>query len=182
MWFESEVLRYGAALLPFPVAALIWQDQAIAIAQAPLPMFAVVYMVETHLLRVPRERRAALASKAEIEAAMDAFRARARTVLTRIAAARGLAEGALWLVAEQSDLIRVAPLTFVSVQAEPATEVLALTREEEGWLHEALFAAPFSEEVFRRVNLAAGEFLRAERLEVRTLSAHARMAALLRAG
>ena len=43
---EVEMLRYPAALLPFALAALIWRDSALAIAQAPLLMFLVIYGVE----------------------------------------------------------------------------------------------------------------------------------------
>ncbi len=181
LWFEREWLRYAASLLPFVLAAVIWPGQAIAIAQAPLPMFAVVYLVETRFLRVPRDRRAAFATPAEIERAQDAFRARARAILARIAAGRRMTDGALWLVAEQSDLARVAPLTWVSVQAEAtATEgprVLALTEAEEATVA-TLFAGAFTEAALHRANLAEGVFLRSERLAARGLSAHARMAAL----
>jgi len=43
---EVEMLRYPAALPPFALAALIWRDSALAIAQAPLLMFLVIYWVE----------------------------------------------------------------------------------------------------------------------------------------
>ncbi len=43
---EVEMLRYPAALLSFALAALIWRDSALAIAQAPLLMFLVIDGVE----------------------------------------------------------------------------------------------------------------------------------------
>jgi hypothetical protein len=43
---EVEMLRYPDALLPFALAALIWRESALAIAQAPLLMFLVIYWVE----------------------------------------------------------------------------------------------------------------------------------------
>ena len=61
---EVEMLRYLAALLPFALAALIWRDSALAIAQAPLLMFLVVYLVEMRFFRLTPAARAALNSHA----------------------------------------------------------------------------------------------------------------------
>lgn len=179
MLFEVEILRYTAALLPFIAALLVWQEHALAIAQAPLPMFMLVYLVETRLLRPSAARRAALIDRAGADRALDLLRARGRSILTRVAAGRGLAQGILWLVVEQSELDRVAPLTYVSVQFDAGPEVLRLTTGEERLIREALFAAPLDERLLQRVNLMENEFLREERLDVRTVSAHARMAALM---
>lgn len=178
--FESEVLRYSAALLPFAAAAAIWPEYSIAIAQAPLPMFFVVYLVEMRLLRGSAEKRASLATRAEIDRAMDTFRSRARAILTRIAAGRGLTAGALHLVVEQSDMGRIAPLTYVSVQSEEGPEVLDLSEDEQNLVKRDLFVPPLTESEFHRINSADNTYLRSERVEPRTLSAHARMAALLR--
>lgn len=179
MWFESEVLRYSVALLPFVGAVLVWRDYALAIGQAPLVMFAVVYLVEVRVLRLSPARRAALAGRAEIDRALDMFRARARAILTNVAAGRKLAAGGLHLVVEQSDMAHVAPLTFVSVQSEDGPQVLSLTADEEALIAASLFAEPLTEAAFLRVNMADNDFLRSERLDPRDLSAHARMAALL---
>lgn len=180
--FEVEVLRYTSSLLPFIAAALIWRDKALAIAQAPLLMFMLVYLVETRVLRPSTERRAALIGRDQADRALDLFRTRARAILTRLAAGRGMAEGTLWLVVEQSELARVAPLTYVSVQAEAGPQVLRLSPEEEKLIRDTLFAAPLDERLLQRVNLMENEFLREARLETRTVSAHARMEALLAKG
>lgn len=177
--FEVEVLRYVSSLLPFIAAALIWRDQALAIAQAPLLMFMLVYLVETRVLRPSAERRQGLAARDEADRALDALRVRARSVLTRIAAGRGMDKGTIWLVVEQSELARVAPLTYVSVQAEDGPEVLRLTPDEARLIRDTLFQPPFDETFLHRVNLMENEFLREVRLDARTISAHARMEALL---
>ncbi|MGC9451820.1 MAG: methylated-DNA--[protein]-cysteine S-methyltransferase, partial [Oceanipulchritudo sp.] len=69
--FEVEFLRYMAALMPFVVATLIWRDYALAIAQAPIPMLILIYLVEARLLRVPPGKRAGLVSEAEAERGLD---------------------------------------------------------------------------------------------------------------
>ncbi|HMO07558.1 MAG TPA: hypothetical protein PKD10_07895 [Paracoccaceae bacterium] len=177
--FEVELLRYLAALLPFALGALVWQDQALAIAQAPLLMFLVVYAAETKLMRLSPEARKALIDEAGTDRALDLLRVRARAILTRIAAGRGLTGGALRLVVEQSELARVAPLTWVSVQSEEGPEVMRLTPEEVALVRDTLFAAPLDERTLQRVNQREGVFLREERLEAREVSAHARLAALM---
>lgn len=180
--FEVEVLRYTSSLLPFIAAALIWRDKALAIAQAPLLMFMLVYLVETRVLRPSTDRRAALIGRDQADRALDLFRTRARAILTRLAAGRGMAEGTLWLVVEQSELARVAPLTYVSVQAEAGPQVLRLSPEEEKLIRDILFEAPLDERLLQRVNLMENEFLREARIDTRTVSAHARMEALLAKG
>lgn len=127
---EIELWRYLLALVPFAVAAVVWPDYAIGIAQAPLPMLLVVYLVESRLLRVPKDRRAALMDRAGIDRGLDLLRDRGQRLLARIAAGRGLAEGRLHLVVEQSDMWRVPPLTYVSVQAEDGPVLLRLTRAD----------------------------------------------------
>lgn len=176
--FEVELLRYLAALLPFALGALIWQDQALAIAQAPLLMFLVVYAAETKLMRLSPAARACLIDEAGADRLRDLLRVRARAILTRIAAGRDLRDGALRLVIEQSELARVAPLTWVSVQSEQGPEVLRLSLDEVALLRATLFAPPLDERGLQRVNQREGVFLREERLEAREVSAHARLAAL----
>lgn len=183
MVFEVEILRYLGALLPFALAALIWKDQALAIAQAPLLMVFVVYAVEMRFLRVPPARRAGLIDAAEAERGLDLLSVRARAILTRIAAGRGKMQGHLHLVIEQSELNRLPPLTYVSVQSEDDSsetgpEVIALSPEEEGMIRETLFQPPLDERRLHLINLSQDDCLRDIALDVRTISAHARLAAM----
>lgn len=175
---EVELWRYLLALVPFAAAAVIWPDYAIGIAQAPLPMLIVVYLVESRLLRVPKDRRAALMDRAEIDRGLDLLRARAAKLLTRIAAGRGLAEGRLHLVIEQSDMWRVPPLTYVSVQSEAGPEILRLSRAERAMIRDGLFQPPLTEAMLQRLNIADGEQIRDIAFETGRVSAHARLAAL----
>ena len=178
--FEIELWRYLLALLPFVAGALIWQDHALAIAQAPLPMFMVLYLVESRFLRVPKAARAGLIDVAEAERGLDLLRARAMSLLTRIAAGRGLGSGVLHLVVEQSDMARVAPLTYVSVQSEDGPQVFCLTRDERAMIAADLFQPPLTEHQLRLINLSQDQPVRDVALEVSRISAHAHMAALLR--
>lgn len=177
--FEVELLRYLVVLIPFALAALIWQDYALAIAQAPLLMFMLVYAAETRFLRPGKEARAALMEAAQAERGLDLLAVRARAILTRIMAARGVQKGALRLVVEQSDLARVAPLTWVSVQSEDGPEVLRLTGDEVALIREGLFSAPLTERDLHLINLWQDTYLREVRLDARDLSAHARLAAMM---
>ena len=92
--FQMEVLRYLRVAGAFLVAALIWRDKALAISQAPLLMFMVLYAVEMKVLRVSPGRRAGLIDAAEAERGLDLLRVRAVAMLTKIAAGRGLARRA----------------------------------------------------------------------------------------
>lgn len=179
MIFEMELLRYFGALLPFGVAALIWQDKALAIAQAPLLMFLAVYAVEMRFLRVPPARREGLIDTAAQESGLDLFRVRAVSILTRIAARRGLAQGELRLVVEQSDLARIAPLSLVSIQSDDGPQVLRLDPEETALIRETLFAPPLTERDLHLISLARDEGLHEAVLDLRTVSAHARLAAIM---
>lgn len=181
MVFEIGFLRYLGALMPFVFAMLVWTEHAVAIAQAPLLMFPVVYFVETSVLRMTPEARARLIAPAEAERGLDLLRVRAVAILTRIAAGRGMATGRLHLVVEQSDIARVAPLTYVSVQSEDGPEVLALTPEETALIRDTLFQPPLDERTLHRINLAQGDYLRDIVLEARSVSAHARLAAMMNA-
>ena len=178
--FEIELLRYLVALTPFAAAALIWRDNALAIAQAPLLMILVVYGVEMRFLRLSPAARRSLMSPAERDRGLDALTARGRQLLTRIAAGRKLSQGRLHLVVEQSDMARVAPLTLVSVQWEgdgtPA--ILDLDAEERRRLREVLFAPPLTEAAMHRVTLAGAETVHVVTQDLRAIPAHARMAAL----
>lgn len=176
--FEIEVLRYLVALLPFLLGAVLFPRYALAISQAPLPMLIVVYLFEAKVLRLSRPAAKALASEAEVERGLDLLRVRAVAVLSKIAAGRGMAEGRLHLVVEQSEMWRMPPLTLVSVQSEAGPEVMRLSVDERALLA-GLFDDGFSERDLLRVNLAAGACLRDVAFDVRGVSAHARLAALI---
>jgi hypothetical protein len=176
---EVEMLRDLAALLPFVLAALIWRDSALAIAQAPLLMFLVIYGVEMRFFRLTPAARQALLAPGEADRGQDLLRARALSVLTRIAARRGLTQGGLHLVIEQSDLVRIAPLTLVSVQSEDGPQLLSLDREEEALIRETLFQPPLTERALHRITLASDEQIHDIAFDPRAVSAHARLAALM---
>lgn len=176
--FEIEVLRYLVALLPFLLGAVLFPRYALAISQAPLPMLIVVYLFEAKVLRLSKPAAKALAIEAEVERGLDLLRVRAVAVLSKIAAGRGMAEGRLHLVVEQSEMWRMPPLTLVSVQTEAGPEVMRLSAEERA-LVAGLFDDAFGERDLLRVNLAAGDCLRDVAFDVRGVSAHARLAALI---
>ena len=178
---EYQLLRYLVVLWPFPVAMAIWPHLALPISQAPLLMFLLIYLVESRVLAVPKDARAALVDEDEAGRIKDRFRVRARRVLTRIAAGRGMQGGELYLVVEQSELARLPPLTIVSVQvAHPRAAVLDLTDAEAATLREVLFPEPGDEADLHRVNLAENDFFRSERLDASGVSAHARLEAMAR--
>jgi len=176
--FEVEFLRYMAALMPFMVATLIWRDYALAIAQAPIPMLILIYLVEARLLRVPPGQRAALVSEAEAERGLDLLRSRARRILTKLAAGRGVAAGRLHLVIEQSEMLRIAPLSLVSVQSEDGPAILDLTQEERALVNSTLFQPPLTERDLQKIGLARKIALHDIGLDAREISAHARLAAM----
>lgn len=176
---EFQLLRYLLALAPFPVAMLIWPHLAQPISQAPLLMFLIVYLVESRVLAVPKDARAALIDEVEADRALDAFRVRGAAVLSRIAALRGMTGGELHLAVEQSELARVTPLTIVSVQvAGPPAKVLDLTDAEARMIEAELFAPGLDESLLHRVNLAQNTFLRSVAFDASAVSAHARLEAL----
>lgn len=175
---EKEPLRYVVALVPFVLIAVLWHESALAIAQAPALMVAVVYVVEMRLLRPSAKARDAMMTEAERDRALDLLAVRGRQILTRIAAGRRMAAGSLHLVVEHSELARVAPLALVSVQWSEGPVILDLTEAERGLIRETLFADPLSEAEMLRLSLARKETLHVVSLEVRAIPAHARMAAL----
>jgi hypothetical protein len=177
---EQSLTRYVIALAPFPVAMLIWPELALPISQAPILMFGIVLFIESSVLSVPTpERRRKLIDPDDAARGLDLMRARGREILTKIAARRGLDEGALHLVIEQSAMARVAPFTILSLQREGAAPpVLDLDAAEERLLRERLFDDAFSERLLHTINLSENRFLRDVALEARSVSAHARLAAL----
>lgn len=181
MIFETEVLRYALVLTPFVIAALIWTDKAIIIAQAPVLMLIAVHLFEAKFMRVPKEKRPGLVSADEADAGLDLLRQRARAILSKIAAGRGLTKGRLHLVIEQSELMRAPPYTLVSVQSDDGPELLALDAGERAMIAETLFAEPLSERQLQKISLARKIELHDLTFEPATVSAHARMAALMAA-
>jgi hypothetical protein len=175
---EIEALRYFASLSPFVVAAFVWRDSAIAIAQAPLAMFLVIWLVEMRLLRRPPRPL----DPAEADRTLDLLGHRATAVLRDIAAGRDLRAGRLHLVVEQSDLARVSPLTLLSVQAEGVEgarpQVLSLTAAEITRLR-GLFGDGLTERRLHAANHATGQMLRDVAFDAAGVSAHARLAARL---
>jgi len=180
--FEIEALRYFLALSPFVVVAFIWRGSALAIAQAPLLMLLLVYCVEIRLLRRTKTAREALLDPAERDRALDLLAVRGRRIVTRIAAGRRMDQGALHLVIEQSELARVAPLTLVSVQWSEGPEVLDLSPAERALIRETLFAPPLTEAALHKVTQAGDEPLQMVAVDLRSIPAHARMAALTGVG
>jgi hypothetical protein len=176
--FQHALARYVAALLPFPVAALTWPELALPISQAPLLMLILVLYIETSVLSIGSpEKRRALVPPDEIARTGDLFAARARDLLVRIAARRNLATGTLHLVAEQSGMARVPPFTIVSLQSESG-EILEPDPHERSLLEAGLFDATFPEARLHLVNLATDTFQRSVALDARTVSGHARLAAM----
>lgn len=176
--FEIELLRYFAALAPFAIMTLVWHESALAIAQAPALMVLVVYAVEMRFLRLTKSARAALLDRATQDRLADLLAERARRILTGIGAGRRLTEGTLHLVVEQSELARVMPLTFVSVQTDDGPALVDLTAEERSMIDQILFAPPLTEREMHRLTLARKDTVSTISLEMRAIPAHARMAAL----
>lgn len=180
--FEMQVLRYLLPLVPFVIAMLIWPRLALPIAQAPVPMVLMIALVEMKVLAMSPDARKRLASEDEIARLRDALRFNATRVLTRLAARRGIEKGEVLLVVEQSELARIAPLTLVSVQAAlPEPEVLDLDPQERDIITDGLFDAEFTQRDLQRLTLAGKENLHSVALDVSTISAHARMAAMTNA-
>lgn len=180
--FEHVLTRYLIALLPFPALLIAFPDMALPISQAPLFMFAAVYVVETRLLAVPKDKRDALIPEADAARTLDALSARGRGVLQRIAADAGLTTGGLHLVIEQSPLARVAPFTLVSVQVDgDVPHLMDLTAAQRDMIATTLFDDDLTERTLQRTNLRENLFLRDVAFDAGTVSAHARLAALARA-
>lgn len=178
--FEVQVLRFLIALLPFVIAMVVWPHLALPISQAPIPMLFLIYFVETRVFDIPRDKREALISDADRDRTLDALQFNAKRVLRRIVARKGIAEGEIHLVVEQSEMGRVPPLTLVSVQqATPKPSVLELEAEDRALLSEELFDATLTEKKLQLVALRERENLRSVMIEAREISAHARMAAEL---
>jgi hypothetical protein len=176
---EFQLLRYLVTLVPFLIAMAIWPHLALPISQAPLLMFLLIWLVESRVLAVPREARRGLIDETEAARALDTFRVRGASILSRIAAGRNMTTGELFLAVEQSELARITPLTVVSVQAGGAkAHVLDLSDRDVAIIQDTLFDSQLSEELLHRVNLAENTFLRSVAFDASAVSAHARLEAL----
>ncbi|KIN71213.1 hypothetical protein [Sulfitobacter guttiformis] len=176
---EFQAVRYILTLTPFIFIGLSWNALALPMAQAPILMIFMIWFVEMRLLRVPKSRRAHLIDGAQAERTLDLLRVQSRAALTRIAASREMKRGELHLVIEQSELWRIAPLTYVSVQSEDGPEVLPLSAPEQEIIRRTLFQPPLTEKLLQRVNQSQGTFIRDITFDARGVSAHARLAAAL---
>ncbi|MEM1078222.1 MAG: hypothetical protein AAGI09_06815 [Pseudomonadota bacterium] len=178
--FEKSLARYVIALLPFPLMIIARPDWALGLSQAPLAMFGFVLFIETYVLTVSdRDKRRALATEAEAARVQDLLQVRARAVLARVAAARDMRAGELHLMIEQSGLIRVPQLTFLSVQqGGEDPKFLSLTLEERQDLQATIFAEGLSEEDLQRASLSQNKLELSIAFDPSEVSAHARLAAL----
>jgi hypothetical protein len=179
LMIEFQAIRYILTLSPFIFIGLSWNALALPMAQAPILMIFMIWVVEMRILRVPKTRKPRLIEGAQAERTLDLLRVQARAALTKIAAAREMKRGELHLVVEQSELWRIAPLTYVSVQSDEGPEVLRLEQAEIEILQQTLFQPPLTEKALQRVNQSQGVFLRDITFDARGVSAHARLAAAL---
>lgn len=176
---EFQAVRYILELSPLVVIGAAYNFLALPIAQAPVLMIIMIWFVEMRVLRVPKHKRTALIDAAEAARGLDLLKVQSRDVLTRIAALRDMRAGQLHLVVEQSELWRLSPLTYVSVQSDDGPEVLRLSAPERDIITERLFQDPLSEALLQRINQAEGVFLRDITFDAKGVSAHARLAAAL---
>lgn len=177
---EMQLLRYLAALLPFVVLTFTSRNAALGVTQAPLAMVVFIAFVEMRVLRLTDRQRKRLMDDDEAARRLDTLKFRARAALRRIAARRGIADAELVLVVEQSELARVAPLTFVSVQtSEPQPHLLPLDEGDRAALRAELFDDTFTERDLLALNQFQELHVRDIRQDAKGVSAHARLAAAL---
>ncbi|MBF9061215.1 hypothetical protein HKCCSP123_18700 [Rhodobacterales bacterium HKCCSP123] len=177
---EIQILRYLSALLPFVAIPLLSRDLALPVTQAPLAMLVVIAFVELKVLRLSKAGRERVVGIDEAARRLDTLAFRARACLRRIAARHDLAEGALRLVIEQSELARIPPLTLVSVQTDhPEPRLLSLDEGDRAVLRDGLFDAALGERDLLAVNHRDDLYIRDIAQEARAVSAHARLAAAL---
>lgn len=178
--FESQVLRFVIALLPFGIAAIIWPGAALPISQAPVLMLVAIGVIELRVLRLSRAKRKDMTSEAAAARALDSLNFRGRRILAQLAASKGIETGTIYLVIEQSDMVRVPPLTIASLQLdEGKSRLVPLTSEERAIIRDGLFDDEFSERDLFLANQREGVAFRAVSYDARGVSAHARLAAFL---
>lgn len=175
---EVQLLRFLTTLMPFALLVLVSGEVALTVSQAPVIMLFVIGVVEFRVLRMPKAARQKLVDADEAARRLDTLAFRARACLRQIAARRGIVQGALHLVIEQSDFARVSPLTLVSVQTDqPEPHLLALDIEDRAILDAGLFDSDLTERHLLEVNLRDETYLRDIVQDARGVSAHARLAA-----
>ncbi|MEM9426208.1 MAG: hypothetical protein AAGA06_05855 [Pseudomonadota bacterium] len=178
--FESQVMRLTLTLLPFGIAAILWPAAALPISQAPIVMLLAIGIVELRVLRIPREKRKEMTTEAEAARALDTLQFRGRRILAQLAARKGIETGAIYLVIEQSDMVRVPPMTIVSLQRDQGkSRLVPLSAEERTIIRDGLFDDDFTEEHLFLANQREGVSFRSVSFEARGVSAHARLAAFL---
>ncbi|MEM7519588.1 MAG: hypothetical protein AAF307_01010 [Pseudomonadota bacterium] len=179
LFAEFQAIRYVLELSPLIVLGAAYNFLALPIAQAPILMLVMIWVVEMQVLRVPKSRRHKLMEGADAARGLDLLKIQARDVLTRIAALREMQVGQLHLVVEQSELWRLNPLTYVTVQSDDGPEVLRLSSQEQQIIQERLFQGGLTEKLLQRINQFEGTFIRDITFDARGVSAHARLAAAL---
>ncbi|MEM6407373.1 MAG: hypothetical protein AAF700_03030 [Pseudomonadota bacterium] len=178
--FENQLLRYSIILLPFLAAGLIWPQLALPLGSAPIFMLIAIGFVEMRVLRRARKHRDGLISEADAARVLDTLQFRGRRILAEFAARRSLESGVIYLVVEQSDMARIAPLTVVSIQLDHGkSRLVALSAQERALIRAQLFDADLTEQQLLLTNLREDVFLRSVAFEARGVSAHARLAAFL---
>ncbi|MEM8629916.1 MAG: hypothetical protein AAGF74_01640 [Pseudomonadota bacterium] len=177
---EHQMPRYAFALLPFLLILWARPDLALFVSQAPIAMFIAIHIVEVRVLSVADpDKRKALIDPARADQILDTLGHRAQRELTRVAAARQMREGQIHLVVEQSELYRVPPFTVVSVQEQGTPNLIVdLTPKERARIAESLFDEAVSEDDLLLVSLSRQTPVHDFPLDVRTISAHARLAAM----
>lgn len=177
---ESQFVRYFLTLVPFIAAGITWPELALPLGSAPVLMLIAVGFVELRILRLPAAKRKDVVGEAESARALDTLNFRGRKILSSLAAKRGIQTGNLFLVVEQSDLVRLNPLTFVSLQKdEGKSRLVTLNKEEREMIRTGLFDPDFTEQDLALANQREATFLRSVNFEARGVSAHARLAAFL---
>lgn len=178
--FETPITRYALALSPFPIALIFKPEWALPISLAPVPMAMFVLMFESYVLSVPSpSARRALIGSDEADRGLDLLKTRADAVLTKIAASRDVSSRTLHLVIEQSELLRIPPLTQVSVQQDgPEPGFVELDRDEQAMIAGTLFDDALDERTLRLINVAQNVLIRKFELDPNSISAHARLAGL----
>lgn len=179
--FELQLLRYLGALLPFVALPLVFRDLALPVTQAPLAMLIVIAFVELKVLRHSDRSREALMSEDKARSTVDLLAFRGKGVLRQFAARNGQDTGPLAMVIEQSELARVAPLTFVSIQSSvPNARVVDLTPEDQAAIAQ-IFDDELSERDLHRANQRLTDTLLNIQIEASAVSAHARLASWIEA-
>lgn len=169
--FEWSLLRHIFILSPIPVSFLLFPS-LIQQAMALPPLFMLIVMHAEGNLPTIRSR---VSPDTTIDRGMDVLAQRGRKLLTRLAAMRGLAGGRLTLVIEQSEMVNLPPLTFVSVRSTGSAGMLDLTHSEIAILREGLFDAAFDERQLHRINQTQRCSIRKVTLDASSISAHARL-------